>query len=424
MANKFGWSSVNDNLASGRRPDPGVSSAIEKVNQKLIYGRVTDIVLNNDHPDFIPRGGWPSIGSITFDNIELASEDAAAINVAYPLIPYMKNYPVVNEFVLLFLLPTKDVNQQTNITQYYYISPISIWNNQHINAYPNTENKSDVQSTEKKSYQAIEEGQTRKSTEEQVDYSYNPSTGGTFQVRSDIQPLFPFAGDIILEGRWGNSLRLGSTATNIPAGSLMNNDWSNSGDNGDAITILRNGQAPNTGLSGFVPVVEDVNKDLSSIYLTSYQQIPLVTDIKNNPSISSLPLQEVSTYNNSQIILSSNRLVFNAKNDGIILNSKKAISLQTDGPIGLYSKKSDIVLQSAQNNIRLGSSDASQPIIKGDVFFTDFAVLIKKLYELCNKLEGEPELKLSIPAASALKLQANKILDNINSYKSKNVKTI
>ena len=204
----------------------------------------------------------------------------------------------------------------------------------------------------------------------------------------------------------------------------MNNDWSNSGDNGDAITILRNGQAPNTGLSGFVPVVEDVNKDLSSIYLTSYQQIPLVTDIKNNPSISSLPLQEVSTYNNSQIILSSNRLVFNAKNDGIILNSKKAISLQTDGPIGLYSKKSDIVLQSAQNNIRLGSSDASQPIIKGDVFFTDFAVLIKKLYELCNKLEGEPELKLSIPAASALKLQANKILDNINSYKSKNVKTI
>ena len=55
--------------------------------------------------------------------------------------------------------------------------------------------------------------------------------------------------------------------------SFYKNSWSTVGNNGDPITILRNGQPQNTRDRGWVPITEDINEDLSSIYLTSYQKL-------------------------------------------------------------------------------------------------------------------------------------------------------
>ena len=41
--------------------------------------------------------------------------------------------------------------------------------------------------------------------------------------KSDVHPILPFAGDIIVEGRDGNSIRLGSTSNTN--GDIKNN-WS------------------------------------------------------------------------------------------------------------------------------------------------------------------------------------------------------
>ena len=168
------------------------------------------------------------------------------------------------------------------------MNPISLWNNQHLNAYPDLNNISTTQPSEQKDYQAIEQGQTRKSSNEEINYDYNsPLVGGTFIERSNIHPLLAYAGDIILEGRWGNSIRFGSTANTGNA--LYNNNWSNSGEDGNPITIIRNGQPSDASEEGYLPLVEDINKDLSSIYLTSNQTIPLTTTITNNPSIKDNP---------------------------------------------------------------------------------------------------------------------------------------
>ena len=88
--------------------------------------------------------------------------------------------------------------------------------------------------------------------------------------------MLPFAGDVINQGRWGNSIRFGSTAR-----SLGLNNWSDSGKNGDPITILRNGQPKDSTPKGWVPITEDINKDLASLYLTSTQQIPLSLSCEN-----------------------------------------------------------------------------------------------------------------------------------------------
>jgi LAS superfamily LD-carboxypeptidase LdcB len=67
---------------------------------------------------------------------------------------------------------------------------------------------------------------------------------------------------MILEGRFGNSIRFGSSN---PKGK---NNWSENDSEGEPITIISNGQTPQGSAA-----IEDINGDASSIYLTSNQNI-------------------------------------------------------------------------------------------------------------------------------------------------------
>jgi len=422
MANKFGFASINQQIQTNSQSQKNFSDQIEELKQNVIYARVLDIILDDQHPEFNNNGGWSGVGTIFFNNIELSSNVKSNLT-ASPLLPYLKNYPLVNEFVLLFKLPNKQVLQNSNITEYYYLNPISIWNNQHLNAFPNLDNSPQVQPSQDKNYQAIEQGQTRKSSDEELNYDYNsPLIGGTFVERSNLHPLLAYAGDIITEGRWGNSIRLGSTvkSKNI----LYNNNWSNTGENGNPITIIRNGQPEDSSDIGYLPIVEDINKDLSSIYLTSNQSIPLITTITNNPSIKNNQPEAIGSFQGSQVILNSNRLVFNSKSDSILFNSEQSISFTSVNSVGIYSQNGDITLQSNKNNIKLGDSNASESIILGDTFIKDFKILLNKFQILCQTLEAEPFLTLSSTAASTVKSQVNSMLTDINNYTSKVVKSI
>ncbi len=422
MANKFGFASIDQQLSSNNSSNTVLFEQIEELKQNIIYARVVDIILDDQHPNFKANGGWGGVGTIYIDNVELGSNIKSNLT-ASPLLPYLKNYPLVNEFVLLFRLPNKQVLQNSNITEYYYLNPISIWNNQHLNAFPNLDNSPQVQPSQNKTYQAIDQGQTRKSSDEELNYDYNsPLIGGTFVERSNIHPLLAYAGDIITEGRWGNSIRFGSTvkSKNI----LYNNNWSDTGENGEPITIIRNGQPEDSSDIGYLPIIEDINKDLSSIYLTSNQTIPLNTNITNNPTFGGNSPKSINLYDKSQIILNSNRLVFNSKLDSILLNSEKSISITSIESIGIYSQDGDITLQSGKNNVKLGDSTASESLILGDTFIDDFKILLNKFQILCQTLEAEPYLTLSSTAASSVKSQVGNMLTNINNYTSKVVKSI
>ncbi len=424
MAHKYGFASVNSQLNSGRDNQSVVQQQIDALASNMISARVTDIILDDQHPEFENNGQWGGVGTIFFEAVEGSPSLSSDIpSIATPLIPYLKNYPLVNELVLLFFVPNNSVNLNSNTKQYFYINPISIWNHPHLNAYPNLQSSGQVQPSQQKSYQAIEQGQTRKSSNEEIEYSYNsPLVGGTFIERSNIHPLLSFAGDIITEGRWGNSIRLGSTAKTDSI--LYGNNWSDTGEDGNPITIIRNGQPDDSSEEGYLPIVENINKDLSSIYLTSNQTIPLNTEITNNPTIKNNIPESIGSYEGSQVLINSNRLVFNTKADSIILNSQSTISLTSINTIGIYSQEGDIVLQSAKNNIRLGDPNASQSLVLGDTFMDDFEKLLKKIQSMCQLMQGEPKLYLSTGAAGSVKTQASFMLNNIKNYKSKIVKSI
>jgi len=389
MANNLGFSGLNNTLNS-QDPTQEIFQNLDILNSKFITGRVTDIIISNTHPLFDDYGGWNGLGTIFFESTDnLTPIDSSKNSVAYPLIPYLKNYPLVNEVVMIFQLPSTNVNPLNNNSlsnQYYYLNPISLWNSTHHNAYPNTF-QSSTSNPPQKSYQEIEGGSPRITTQNQPEVNFNsPLVGGTFEEKSDIHPLLPYEGDIITEGRWGNSIRLGSTVSGSTNTENYQSTWSNVGDNGDPVTIIRNGQPTDASKTGWLPIIENINKDLSSIYLTSYQKIPLKASSENFSALSPTPLLPREYYN-PQIILNSGRLVFNASKDSIILSAQDSIALSSNNQIGITSNNVNI----AADSIKIGGPDATDPALLGGAFINQFRELVEQIQTLayaCSGLEG------------------------------------
>jgi hypothetical protein len=83
--------------------------------------------------------------------------------------------------------------------------------------------------------------------------------------------LTPFEGDFIMQGRNGNTLRLSSTGKSAEKDDTP---WKSYGQTGDPITILRV-SVDNTTDPDDQYTFEDINKDASSIYLCSSQNVEL-----------------------------------------------------------------------------------------------------------------------------------------------------
>ena len=424
MANNYGFTSVNQQVTSRTGGQSDLVNSINRLNNKVTSGRVVDIILDENHPLF---------EVIFFEKVTLSStsKNPKAKVRALPLLPNLRQYPVINELVVIFELPSKDIGANSTLTTFYYLNPISIWNHPNLNAYPNELATPQVQDSENKSYQQIEAGQVRRSTDEEVKINYNsPLVGGSFVPSDTVRSLMSYAGDFILEGRFGNSIRFGSTisgSTTNYTSSIINNNWSTAGSSGEPITIIRNGQGeidiPSPiPLPVWVPTVENINIDKSSIYLTSNQIIPLSTTFNSYPAIKNNKPTTIQAFSGSQVLLSSDRLIFNAKNDSIIANSENIISLNAINDIGLLSRNGQITLQAER--VSLGDANATESLIYGDQFMFDFKSLISKLQNLCENLALEPKLVLSAGAANNVMAQVQLMLNKIDNYTSKTSKTI
>ena len=151
-------------------------------------------------------------------------------------------------------LPNNTIQGAVNSVTYYYFQPVNLWQSNHHNGIPDPILNSTLPPSQQQDYQQVEGGNVRRVT----DGGTEINLGNTFQERLDVKTLQPYEGDVIYEGRWGNSIRFGSTVTNAK----IPNPWSRTGENGDPITIIRNGQHED-GKEPWVPQNEDINLDKS-----------------------------------------------------------------------------------------------------------------------------------------------------------------
>lgn len=422
--NKKGLFANNKSQFNSQTGD--LAAVLGNLESKIQVGRVKDIILNTNYPEIERYGGENAIGTIFFEAQNKLSSKSLP---ARPFYPQNSSFPLVNELVLLFQLPNAKIGKNRSEKSYYYINMISLWNHPHHNAYPNPASLNALLPTTNETYTNVEKGVVRNTQGETPSLNLNSPTNpsqATFSERSNIHPLLPFAGDIIHQGRWGNTIRLGSTSIS-PTGRNLN-PWSNKPTNGDPITLIKNGQPLNSSNQGWTHIVEDINNDLSSLYLTSTQTIPLSPASENYRSFSTPP-QSVSFYSNPQIILNSDRIVINAKTDSVLLSAQKSVSLSTNESVNINTK----TLSIDAGSIKLGSKDARESIIKGDTLYFQLDQMLKALLQMLAVLKtstiniDSSKLKADIPKNQVyanVETSLQLIQEDLESILSKNVKTI
>lgn len=259
---------ISNNSSKGKGSSPS-----------FFFARVNDILLSsNTKTDnfFNDAGGWAGLGSIKFTQIgTVIDNDNPSKLIAKPLFTNISQYPLLEEIVLILQAPSDGLNIDPQAKSYYYLTTVGLWNSIHHNAFPDIPNfNKKIKDKNSTSILNIEEGSS---------ISNSPDTevlkfGNSFKEKPDIRNLLPEEGDIIIEGRWGQSIRFSSTTTQ----KLPNNSWSSQGELGSPITIIRNGQSKEKNTSApWVPIYEDINNDGSSIYMSSGQDIPLELASKN-----------------------------------------------------------------------------------------------------------------------------------------------
>jgi len=393
-----------------------------KEGGKLTYevARVIDIILDDSHPRFNEVGGWKGVRSIIFSSKDINFSSDGAI--AYPLNPQIKTTPLKEELVLIFTLPSTEANTSFSGNKKYYLNTINLWNSPHYNGYPNLNKKTGNLNNTSNNYLLSSQG---------VQNTPNIISNEipNFEEKGNLRPLLTFCGDSIYEGRFGNGIRIGST---FKSNSTYKNNWSEGTQtqNGDPLIIIRNGQKESKE-AGFIPITEDINEDPNSLYFTSTQKIPFKENIEDKfNQKTNWKFRPISpkNFDKSQIIGNSDRILFNAKTDSLLFGAQKNINFSCIEDININSRN----LYTDYNNIKLGGKDATESLIKGDLFLDNLEIVLNNLSVLCDALqssnlwpEGVPVPNNPVITTSInLKSSVEGFVNQINSYKSKISKTI
>jgi hypothetical protein len=288
--------------------------------------RVVDIILDDTHPEYENSNdiGVIKYRAINRDYDEERKED---LPKAYPLNTTYRVYPVKNEIVLIESAPGPDHQKESKT---YYSQIVGIWDNPHHNAFPDLN---------------IYDGEL--------------DLGEDFIENGNIRPRTPRAGDVLIEGRRGQSIRFTG--------------------NGNG-TLITNGQII-TG-SAVPTIPESINGDPASLYMVT-GRVPLSAASTDYSSYTSYVPSSPETYTGNQVVLNSGRLVFNSKTDHILLSSNLTIGFNAIKGFNFDTPQNFVV--STGTSIRLGSATADHPVLKGD---DTVEVLTELLDTLLSLMEG------------------------------------
>jgi hypothetical protein len=240
---------------------------------------------------------------------------------AIPASIHVKQLPVIGEMVIV--LPGYSVESAYQndklTTQWYYISGIGSQSNVNNNINP------------------------------VFSKSFIPDTKF---IDTPVNFIQPYLGDVIVEGRWGNSIRLSHTPI-----STKNQPIWNSVIKSDPVIVISNSK-PISETNGFR--TEQLGNS-STLILTSTQQVPTLLFGNTQQPNSLSKYKSESTYDKPQLLGTADRVVIKANTDIVAIDSPTAIVLNTTG------------------EVKIGSDTASSEMVHGDV-------LIQILQKILNQL--------------------------------------
>jgi len=262
-----------------------VFEGLAEVSIQIIPVEVREVFYNEEDIDNDNSLSYKDIGCLrfrAFKGFEFPND------LAYPLYSNIKNYPVFGEMVHVIIVGKVA----------YWMTP--------INQKRDVNNNSSIGMT---GAFPLKQGK---------DTIYNLTKG--FQPTTKARPTRQVAGDIVFEGRTGQSIKLGMNKPYMVGKALVS----------QPIIKLRLSNANEDVDARYKPKEENISDDAASIYLTYDEEISLAParliyndDNKMTPTV----------HTGKQIILDSDSIVFNTK-----LGKAHDIKMYSGADVSIVSK--------------------------------------------------------------------------------------
>jgi hypothetical protein len=275
---------------------------------------VVDVIVNDSHKGY-SKDGY-NIGAVKFRFLKNNHyRDTADLNWALPMDTNITSYPLLDEIIVVTqalnrFYYTKKINVTSRVTAH----PLQGLNDE-LSPSPST-GANKAANYQNSTINPIKD--TKKSKK--------PILGEYFEDKEEILRLRHDEGDTIFEGRTGQTIRMGAAwKANTNFKSLLKDQSPN--------MLFRVGPNPKAKPTVKGPhglVVEDINKDASSIWMVTDQIVPLeyatAKSKIHGASVEDFP----NRLTGNQIIINTDRFVLNTKKDKIMGHSLMGIHWTTN----------------------------------------------------------------------------------------------
>lgn len=322
------------------------------INQPTPYqdALVEDIILNKDHKNYAADGSNIGMVKVRFIPADRGVKDEK-LNWASPMDASIREYPLKNELVLVFyslgrLFYTRRINSTNKVTE---------------SSWPGLSQIFSPQTPANVTADGMRTAAAGGPSYRPWGVQQQESLGDEFAENPTVRMVQPYEGDLIIYGRYGTTIRAGSSlfsnpTTPVPQPNLL-------------LTVGQSmDRKTSTGLSvgragAFQLVQEDINKDWSSIWMVVDEQIVLNPATKDSfVHLRGSKTSNSLNYTGAQIFINSDRLILNSKRHEISLFAKKEINLSALGAITVAS--ADDMFITARRNIQI-TADTGELTLAG-----------------------------------------------------------
>lgn len=327
------------------QPTPPIGLGVQVQTDQFEEGIVVDVIVNNSHSEYASDGY--NVGMVKFRRlVSNAYRAEDQLNWAYPLFANYTRYPLIGEVVYIF----------SSLNRWYYLSEINVSNR--VTAQDLPELVTETDASQENSSQKIEDYRESSISPKKVG-DKKVDIGEYFQDLPNVYRLKYFEGDIIHEGRSGQSIRFGTSwlSGEVTANARTKKiPWKSNNKDQSPHILIRVGPSPEqekTVDGMFGQVLEDINEDKTSIWMVTDQIVPIKLATEGSGihriSVSDFP----SKFNENQLILNSDRIILNAKKKKIIINSHNGIHMSTLKDVTLDADRDHVTWTNRDRNDRV-----------------------------------------------------------------------
>ena len=331
---------------------------------ELTPAEVLEVIYTDDNPLLVY-----GIKVKVLDGITVTDPESTTVITAVPLNFSYIRVPIVGEIVIIINAPSSYTNGLRRSMTAYYLDIVSLNLNIHNNSLPGAAKinvSTNATSGDDANYNESAAGNTNEPEVAKLDPNFSENI--------TIKSLQPYVGDVIISGRYGNSIRFSTT----PKSGEFKVPPNFSKAIGLPITIYKNTtQSKDTKeINDFI--TEDFTNEENVIVQASGHELKFE---QASGALTAIKKYKITSWKDEkwgvtpQTLISSGRIIFNSTQKEIIAFAKNGIGLSSETTIAIDAKES---ISLNAEKIELGT-DSKEAMILGNAFKTWMENLILTL---------------------------------------------